>query len=102
MKKLKNILKELGIEPGRVYTDKDRPPFKVNEGEDRSHIYQSDRQMLEKAFKDVEWQLKNVAKDLGKIKARNESLLWQRFYKKEWIEFQIKFEKLWKSTIEGK
>ena len=26
-----NILKEAGIEMGKVYTDKDRPPFKVNE-----------------------------------------------------------------------
>ena len=31
MKKLTDILKEAGIEMGRVYTDKDKPPFKVNE-----------------------------------------------------------------------
>ena len=31
MKKLTDILKEAGIEPGKVYTDKDRPPFKMNE-----------------------------------------------------------------------
>ena len=31
MKKLTDILKEAGIEMGKVYTDKDRPPFKVNE-----------------------------------------------------------------------
>ena len=34
MKKLTDILKEAGIEPGKVYTDKDRPPFKVNEKKD--------------------------------------------------------------------
>ena len=28
MKKLTDILKEAGIEMGKVYTDKDRPPFK--------------------------------------------------------------------------
>jgi hypothetical protein len=31
MKKLTDLLKEAGIEMGKVYTDKDRPPFKVNE-----------------------------------------------------------------------
>ena len=31
MKKLTDILKEAGIEMGKVYTDKDRQPFKVNE-----------------------------------------------------------------------
>ena len=34
MKKLTDILKEAGIEMGKVYTDKDRPPFKVNEAKD--------------------------------------------------------------------
>ena len=32
--KLTYILKESGIEMGKVYTDKDRPPFKVNEKKD--------------------------------------------------------------------
>jgi hypothetical protein len=30
--KLTDILKDSGIELGKVYTDKDRPPFQVNEG----------------------------------------------------------------------
>ena len=34
MKKLTDILKEAGIKTGKVYTDKDRPPFKVNEKKD--------------------------------------------------------------------
>ena len=34
MKKLTDILKEAGIEMGKVYTDKDKPPFKVNEKKD--------------------------------------------------------------------
>ena len=29
--KLTDLLKEAGIEMGKVYTDKDKPPFKVNE-----------------------------------------------------------------------
>ena len=32
--KLTDLLKEAGIEMGKVYTDKDRPPFKVNEAKD--------------------------------------------------------------------
>ena len=34
MKKLTDILREAGIKTGKVYTDKDRPPFKVNEKKD--------------------------------------------------------------------
>ena len=34
MMKLTDLLKEAGIEMGKVYTDKDRPPFKVNEKKD--------------------------------------------------------------------
>ena len=34
MKKLTDILKEAGIEMGKVYTDKDKPPFQVNEKKD--------------------------------------------------------------------
>ena len=34
MTKLTDILKEAGIEMGKVYTDKDRPPFKINEKKD--------------------------------------------------------------------
>ena len=32
--KLTDILKEAGIEMGKVYTDKDRQPFKMNEKKD--------------------------------------------------------------------
>ena len=38
MKKLTDLLKEAGIEMGKVYTDKDRPPFKVNEGSDKIQV----------------------------------------------------------------
>ena len=36
--KLTDILKEAGIEMGKVYTDKDKPPFKVNEGSDKIQV----------------------------------------------------------------
>ena len=32
--KLTDLLKEAGIEMGKVYTDKDKPPFQVNEKKD--------------------------------------------------------------------
>ena len=38
MTKLTDILKEAGIEMGKVYTDKDRPPFKVNEASDKIQV----------------------------------------------------------------
>ena len=34
MTKLTDILREAGIKTGKVQTDKDRPPFKVNEKKD--------------------------------------------------------------------
>ena len=36
--KLTDILKEAGIEMGKVYTDKDRPPFKMNEASDKIQV----------------------------------------------------------------
>ena len=38
MTKLTDILKEAGIEMGKVYTDKDRPPFKVTEASDKIRV----------------------------------------------------------------
>ena len=39
MTKLTDILKEAGIEMGKVYTDKDRPPFKLTEKKKDDLIY---------------------------------------------------------------
>ena len=36
--KLTDLLKEAGIEMGKVYTYKDRPPFKVNEASDKIQV----------------------------------------------------------------
>ena len=40
MKKLTDILREAGIEMGKVYTDKDRPPFKgkLTEASDKIQV----------------------------------------------------------------
>ena len=39
MKKLTDILKEAGIEMGKVYTDKDKPPFKITEKKKDDLLY---------------------------------------------------------------
>ena len=36
--KLTDILKQSGIEMGKLYTDKDMPPFKVNEASDKIQV----------------------------------------------------------------
>ena len=61
MKKLTDILKEAGIEMGKVYTDKDRPPFKINEKkEDLIYVqgigryeYKGLKRNFEKKLKDL-------------------------------------------------
>ena len=52
MQKLTDILKEAGIEIGKVYTDKDNPPFKVNEGKKNefASIYDMKKEMSEGKF----------------------------------------------------
>ena len=36
--KLTDLLKQSGIEMGKVYTDSNRPPFKVNEASDKIQV----------------------------------------------------------------
>ena len=43
-----------------------------------------------------------MTKDLGKAGYKKESIEFQRFYKKNWIEFKLKFEKLYKKVIRKK
>ena len=52
MKKLTDILKDSGIELGKVYTDKDTPPFQVNEGKKNefASIYDMKKEMSEGKF----------------------------------------------------
>ena len=58
--KLTDLLKEAGIEMGKVYTDKDRPSFKVNEGKDDIYVrgvgkydYKGLKRNVEKKIKDL-------------------------------------------------
>ena len=52
MTKLTDILKEAGIEMNKVYTDKDRPPFQVNESKKNefASIYDMKKEMSEGKF----------------------------------------------------
>ena len=99
--KMKDLLKKEGFDLGRIYTDKDRPPFKINESpkEDLNYLYSRDKKQLEKEFEDIDHYLKAMAKDLGKAGYKKQSVEFQRFYKKHWIEFKLKFEKLYKNVI---
>ena len=63
MKKLTDILKEAGIEMGKVYTDKDRPPFKINEKkEDLIYVQGIGRYEYKSLKKNVERKLKDLTK----------------------------------------
>ena len=67
--KLTDLLKELGIEEGKVYTDKDRPPFKVVEGgpgsgphgdDDDKEDNPFDREPSDDELKDIEKQFEGT------------------------------------------
>ena len=63
MKKLTDILKEAGIEMGRLYTDKDRPPFQVNEKkEDLIYVQGIGRYEYKSLKKNVEKKLKDLTR----------------------------------------
>ena len=69
---------------------------------DLDYLYGSNKKLIEKAFKDLDYYLKDIAVDLGKAGHKKESVEFQRFYKKHWIEFKLKFEKMYNKVIKGK
>ena len=61
--KLKDLLKQKGIELGKVYTDKDRPPFKINEKkEDLIYVQGIGRYEYKSLKKNVERKLKDLTR----------------------------------------
>ena len=63
MKRLTDILKEAGIEPGKVYTDKDKPPFQFNEAKDELLYVQGIGRYDYKGLKrNIEGKLKDLMK----------------------------------------
>ena len=69
---------------------------------DLDYLYKGDKKLVEKGFKDVDHYLKAMSIDLGKAGHKKESVEFQRFYKKHWIEFKLKFEKMYNKVIKGK
>ena len=69
---------------------------------DLDYLYKGDKKLIEKGFKEVDHFLKAMTVDLGKAGYKKQSVEFQRFYKKNWIEFKLKFEKLYKNVIGGK
>ena len=69
---------------------------------DLDYLYKSNKKLIEKEFNDLDHYLKDMTKDLGKAGYKKESIEFQRFYKKNWIEFKLKFEKLYKKVIRKK
>ena len=70
--------------------------------EDLDYLYSNDKKQIEKEFKDFDYYLKAMAIDLGKAGYKKESVEFQRFYKKHWIEFKLKFEKMYNKVIKEK
>jgi len=73
--KLTDILKDSGIELGKVYTDSNRPPFKVNEASDKIQVqgigvypYDALKKKVQKMSIDL---LKNAKKGDWKKSSRN-------------------------------
>jgi hypothetical protein len=73
--KLTDILKDSGIELGKIYTDKDRPPFQVNEVSDKIQVpgigvydYKSLKKKVQKMSVDL---VKNAKKGDWKKSSKN-------------------------------
>ena len=89
--KLTDILKEAGLELGKIYTDKDRPPFQVNEASDKIQVqglgvydYKSLSSKVERMVKDL---LKRNKKGnhtgLGKNQLNTLGAMWDALAKYE-------------------
>ena len=87
MAKLTDILKEAGIEMGKVYTDKDRPPFKLTEKkkDDLLYVQGIGRYDYKGLKRNVERKIKDLTKrnkkgdhsGLGKNQFKVLSAMWE-------------------------
>ena len=62
MTKLTDILKEAGLELGKVYTDKDKPPFQVNEKKEVITVQGVGKFTYDTLKKNVEKKLKDLTR----------------------------------------
>ena len=80
---------------GKVYTDKDRPPFQVKEEtiiESIPSYFSGYFQNLDANVERLEKNVKQLIKDLGKDGLKKESLEVASLYKKHIIEFKVKLK----------
>ena len=80
---------------GKVYTDKDRPPFQVKEEtiiESIPSYFSGYFQNLDANVERLEKNIKQLIKDLGKDGLKKESLEVASLYKKHIIEFKVKLK----------
>jgi len=84
---------------GKVYTDKDKPPFKTEKQIEEETIVESIPDYFRGYFQNVdsnmerlEKNVKQLIKDLGKDGLRKESLEVASLFKKHIIEFKIKMK----------
>ena len=80
---------------GKVYTDKDRPPFQVKEEtiiESIPSYFSGYFQNLDANVERLEKNVKQLIKDLGKDGLKKESLEVASLYKKHIIEFKVKMK----------
>ena len=68
--KMKDLLKKEGTELGKIYTDKDRPPFKVKNEDFGSSVKQMQGFSSKEAKKVIDDGLRLWAKDLRKVQYR--------------------------------
>ena len=89
MKKLTDILKETGIELGKIYTDKDRTPFKTPNQikEDKAGDYEKLRKNFEKTYKAYWDAVKDFQLVLKKQGKKKEEMMIHRKYVKEVLGF---------------
>ena len=111
MKKLKKIIKESferkfgeplatldsvmkDYQLGKLYTDKDKPPFKTEKqiSESIPDYFRGYFDNIDSNMERLEKNVKQLIKDLGKDGLKKESLEVASLYKKHIIEFKVKMK----------
>tara|TARA_E500000318_G_C3383336_1_gene143075 strand:- start:70 stop:432 length:363 start_codon:yes stop_codon:yes gene_type:complete len=79
---------------GKLYTDKDKPPFKTEKqiSESIPDYFRGYFDNIDSNMERLEKNVKQLIKDLGKDGLKKESLEVASLYKKHIIEFKVKME----------
>ena len=96
MVKLKSLLNEMAVQLGKIYTDKDRPPFKtlpsINEGP--SYEYRKQLKNIEKTSKLHSGAILDLYELLRKKGLDKEASVLLEAYKKNLVTFKKTYDKL--------